>query len=82
MGRDADGERGIVTAFYVTNARAIQAGVTEAAFGQFDGRPMVFLSTPVETMAIMMDPDTAISLAERLQSAAKMTVERRAALLE
>lgn len=83
MPNDAgDESNGIVAAFYLTNARAIQAGVSEAAYGQFDGRPMVFLATPVQTMPILLDPDTALNLAERLQLAAKMTVERRAALLE
>ena len=81
MSSDDEPEDGhIVGAFYVTNPRAVQVGVSEAARGQLDGRPMVFITTPVETMPMLMDPDIATLLAERLQAAAKLTTEKRAEL--
>jgi len=73
-------ERSIVSAFWVASARGVSVAVTEAAGGQFDGSPMVLVVAPVSEMPILLDPDVAEDIAERLLACAKLTTQRRAAL--
>lgn len=78
--RDDDSGPSDGVAFYVTNGRSVQIGVTEATRGEMDGRAMVILVSPVTKMPLLLDPDTACNVAARLEAAARMATEQRSAV--
>jgi hypothetical protein len=78
----SDGSDSIVPAFYVTNPKCVVVGVTEAAYGENDGRSMILMTSPHADMPLLLDPDTVDDIVQRLAWASGRVRQQRAEICE
>ena len=67
--------------YLLLNPAAMLVAVTELSGGQFDGRPIVMVRSPVDAMPLAMSPECARTLARRLEGAATHAEQLRAEIM-
>lgn len=69
-----------IVAYYIKDTASYGIAVTEALGGPHDGRAMVMIRSPVDSMPLLIDPNTARDMAKRLRAAATATIKKRKAV--